>query len=177
MMTRRKKLLAGWLILLTALSLHAPSAVAGSEEFDRVVKLIETHFRVKRKRLPFFANMVMRRAVRVSGVHSFKVAIFEDQDFSSPAGGGELGQAMRGALAPEWELLVRTASRGAAERTFIYTRDAGEYIKLLIVTIERREATVLQVEVTPQAFINWLKNPDQMGKALVGEVARETPED
>ena len=46
---------------------------------------------------------------------------------------------------------------------------------VLVITIERREATVIQASVAPQILAELLKNPDEMGKALTDEATISDP--
>jgi len=54
-------------------------------------------------------------------------------------------------------------------------RDAGKNFHVLVITIERREATVIQATVAPQILAELLKNPDGMGKALTDEATTSDP--
>ena len=177
MMNRNRHWLVACAVALLLLSQDTPRAAtpAANREFAAVVRLVESHYRVRRRRLPFMAGTIMRIAARRVGVRDLRLAVFEDQDFTPRAGDQEFAAAVGAALSGEWQPLVRISSR-SGERTFIHLREAGENLRLLIVNIERREATVAQAEVTPQTLAEWLQNPDRMGRSLVREATGQTPE-
>lgn len=152
--------------------LAAPVAAGKEAEFGAVVKLIESHYGVKSKGIPLLARAgirVAQRVTRFSECGSVKVAVFEDQDFSTPAGGIDFGRLLKGALQPAWQSLVEVYSRQSGEQTYIYTKEAGERFKVLVVTTGRRDGTVVQVELAPQKLAILLKDPETMGKRLTDE--------
>ena len=158
----------------------AVTAATKGAEYSAVVKLVETHYRVKHRSVPFVANLgvktakvVSKNARRVLPFGDFKLAIFEDQDFSgrdAPAGGGgDLRAGLRRTLEPEWHPLV--AARLEEEgQTYTYTKAAdGDKFKVLIVVIGQRDATVLQVNLNPEEFAKLLLNPEQQSRELTNE--------
>lgn len=174
---------------LVALALTLPMLLtlpvaAGGKEFGDVVKLIESHYRVKHKSIPFAARMglkatqaVARRVLRYAEYGSVKFAYFEDQDFTAPKSGLEFHSAMRGAIEPEWEPLVQVRMPKDAEQTYIYTKEAGKFFRVLVVQISRRDATVEQVEVAPAKLLELMRDPDAMGKTLTDEASSDTEND
>lgn len=170
-----KRIIPPLLIIIVVLSSLTPVAKAAKGmEFSGVVKLIESHYRVKRKGMPTLANLGMKvartaAAIWLAEAGKFEFAIFEDQDFSPPAGKGEFRTAIHTALHPEWHPLVLVHTGQGGEQTYIYTREAGEQFKVLVVTIGRRDATVLQVGLKPDALMQLMKNPETMGKELTDE--------
>ncbi|HEV2880374.1 MAG TPA: hypothetical protein VGX24_03620 [Pyrinomonadaceae bacterium] len=158
----------------------AATAVAATKgaEYSAVVKLVETHYRVKHRGVPFVANLgaktakvVSKSARRVLRFGEFKLAIFEDQDFSgrdAPAGGGDIRAGLRRTLEPEWHPLV--AARLEEEgQTYTYTKADGDKFKVLIVVIGQRDATVLQVNLNPEEFAKLLLNPEHESRELTNE--------
>ena len=71
--------------------------------------------------------------------------------------------------------LVQTLAPKSEEQTYVYLRDAGKNFHVLIVTIEKNEATVVQATVAPQVLADLLKTPDEMGKALTDEATISDP--
>jgi hypothetical protein len=82
---------------------------------------------------------------------------------------------MQTALAAEWSALVQTLAPKDEEQTYVYVRDAGKNFHVLIITIEKNEATVVQATVAPQILADLLKTPDEMGKALTDEATTSDP--
>ncbi len=178
MMNRNRHWLVAFAVALLLLSQDAPraaTAAAGDREFDAVVRLLESHYRVRRRRLPFMAGTIMRIAARRVGVRNLRLAVFEDQDFVPRAGDAEFATAVGAALSDEWQPLVRISAQNG-ERTLVHLREAGENLRLLIVNIERREASVVQAEVSPQTLAEWLQNPERMGRSLAREATDGTQE-
>ncbi len=177
MMRHNKRWLVAFAVALLLLSQDTLVATpaAANRDFDAVVRLVESHYRVRRRRMPFMAGTIMRIAARRAGVRNLRLAVFEDQDFTARQGDTEFAAAVGAALSGEWQPLVRINSR-SGERTFIHLRQAGENLRLLIVNLERREATVVQAEVTPQTLAEWLQNPERMGRSLAREASDGTQE-
>ncbi|HVF48914.1 MAG TPA: hypothetical protein VNA19_02430 [Pyrinomonadaceae bacterium] len=178
----RKELLTRFVVALLLLS-HLANAHAAykSIEFGDVVKLIERHYGVKHKGIPALANMglkasqmVARRLTRYAEYGSVKVAFFEDQDFTAPAGGLDFHAAMRTRLEPEWQPLVQVRTDRNAEQTYIYTKEAGKFFKIVVVSIGRRDATAVQLDIAPQKLMLLMRDPDAMGKTLTDDAAGDT---
>src|SRR2546428_68618 len=79
------------------------------------------------------------------------------------------------ARAAEWSALVQTLAPKNEEQTYVYVRDAGKNFHVLIITIEKNEATVVQATVAPQILAGLMKSPDEMGKALTDEATISDP--
>ena len=152
-------------------------AGAGDDGFNNVVKVIEQFYHVKHQSIPLLARAGMkavRTAARIKGgeyrklaeAGSVKVAFFEDQLFDSHGQIASFKAAMQTTLTRNWSPLVQTMAPKDEEQTHIYVREAGDKFSLLVVTIERHEATVVQATVAPQVLADLMKDPGGMGKAL-----------
>ena len=97
--------------------------------------------------------------------------LFHPED--GPAGGMDFSRLLKGALQPAWQSLVEVYSRQSGEQTYIYTKEAGERFKVLVVTTGRRDGTVVQVELAPQKLAILLKDPETMGKTLTDEATSD----
>jgi len=164
-MTMPRRFLVRAAVLLTALLLTAATASAKGDDFKMLVQHVESHYHAKRLRIPLLgvANFAVK-IVRPKGVKGFKLAVFEDQDFSPRPGDRGPETAMRSVLPLEWQPLVRVRSRGG-ERTYIYAREDGKDIKLLVVTLGPRSAVVIEAKLNPKSLMNDLDQPRQMGKS------------
>jgi hypothetical protein len=169
-MPKHRKLLAHALvaIIITATMLVAvpQTARADDAEFDAITKHLKLFYHAKRISIPFLglANFFVK-IVRPAGVKSFKVAIFEGLNFAAGETNTELGLLMRNALSPEWQPLVRIRSRDG-EQVYVYARDAGENIKLMVVTIDHSDAVVARVKLSPQRLSEFLNNPKILGVSV-----------
>src|SRR5712692_5129295 len=148
----------GLVLLLAMLSGVVSPAGAKGDDFNTAVRIIEQFYNGRHKSLPFLARAGMKAATtaaRISGgqrkriaeAGSVKIAFFEDQDFSSRGRIGAFKSSMNGALMTSWSPLVQTLSPKDEEQTYIYLREANEKFQVLVVTIERREAVVVQATV------------------------------
>ena len=169
-MTKHKNPIVHALVALaittTLLMAATPVARAGDPEFDAVTKHLKLFYNAKRVSIPFLglANFFVK-IVRPAGVKSFKVAIFEDLNFTGGKTDTELGSVLRSALSPEWHPLVRARSRDG-ERLYVYAREEGENIKLMVVTIDRSDAVVARVKLSPKRLSEFLSNPKILGISL-----------
>lgn len=168
-------------LVFIVLAGHVETAQAKGDDFGAVVKLIEQFYHVKHQGIPLLARAGIKTATtvaRISGgprqqlaeVGSVKVAYFEDQDFKSPlqptAGFMTFRNSIGVALAESWSPLIQVAAPQDNEQTYIYLRDAGEKFNVMVVTIEPREACVVQVTLSPQSLAKLMQDPDEMGKTI-----------
>ena len=173
--------------LMIALALALPfSARADRDGFNDAVKAIEQFYHVKHQNIPLLARASMKAvktAAKIKGgdykklaeAGSVRVAFFEDQTFNSHGQIASFKNAVQTALAAEWSALVQTLAPKNEEQTYVYVRDAGKNFHVLVITIEKNEATVVQATVAPQILADLLKTPDEMGKALTDEATTSDP--
>jgi hypothetical protein len=171
---KRRTIVAVVLVLL----LTANVVCAKGDDFNSVVKMIEQFYGVKHQGIPLLAKAgmkVARTAARIKGgearriaeAGSIKLAVFEDQEFN-----GEFikfRSTLNAALNQTWSPLVQTLSATDREQVYIYLREAGDKFNVLVITIEPREATVVQVTLSPKNLVLLLKDPEGTGKAITEE--------
>jgi hypothetical protein len=174
-------------VLIIAIALAAPlGARADRDGFNDAVKLIEQFYHVKHQNIPLLARAGMKAvktAAQIRGgeykklaeAGSVRVAFFEEQTFDSRGQIASFKTAMQNLLANEWSALVQTLAPKTEEQTYIYIRDAGKNFHVLVITIDRKDATVVQATVAPQILADLLKNPDEMGKALTDDATVSDP--
>lgn len=164
-------------IVLVALA-SASVVHAKDDDFNSVVKMIEQFYRVKHQGIPFLAKAGMKvgttaarikggQAKRIAEAGSIKLAVFEDQDFD-----GDLMKfraSLNGALTETWIPLIQTLSVKSEEQTYIFLRSAGEKFNVLVITIADRDATVIQVTLSPKNLAVLLRDPEGTGKAITDE--------
>ena len=170
----------GMVLLLATLSGVVAPAAAKGDDFNAAVRIIEQFYNVRHKSLPFLARAGMKAATtaaRISGgqrkriaeAGSVKIAFFEDQDFSSRGRIGAFKSSMNGALMTSWSPLVQTLSPKDEEQTYIYLREENDKFQVLVVTIERREAVVVQATVNPRTLALLMQNPAEMGREITND--------
>jgi VWFA-related protein len=143
-------------------------ALAKGKGFKDVVKHIETNYGAKKVRIPFLglANFAIK-LIRPAGVKGFKLAVFEDQNFSAREGAASFDAVMREAYNKDWQPMVQVSSkRNGASHTFIYVKSAGKDVQFALAVLEDREAVVLEVKFNPDAAARFLENPKIMGVSL-----------
>src|SRR5215468_8436476 len=162
---RRATLFAIMIALLLTPSFFA---LAKGKGFKDVVKHIETHYGAKKVRIPMLglANFAVR-LIRPAGVKGFKLAVFEDQNFSLLPGAASFDTVMRESYNKDWQPLVQINSkRDGNSHTFIYVKSSGKDVQFALAALENREAVVLEVKFNPDATARFLENPKIMGISL-----------
>jgi hypothetical protein len=173
-MTRLRITVAVLLVFLIS-----PSVVhAKGDDFKSVVKMIEQFYGVKHEEIPFLAKAgikVARTAARIKGgtakrvaeAGSIKLAIFENQKFDRDF--TKFRSSLNAALQETWSPLIQTVSATECEQVYIFLREAGSKFHVLVITIEQREATVVQATLSPKNLAQLLKDPEGTGKAITEE--------
>ena len=167
------KLLVVGMILTTV-----NAAPAKGDDFNSVVKMIEQFYRVKHVGIPFLAKAGMKvattaarikggQARRLAEAGSIKLAVFEDQDFNGDF--TKFRASLNEALNATWMPLIQTLSAQDEEQVYIFLKDAGQKINVLVITIEQRDATVVQVTLSPKNLALLLKDPEGTGKSITQE--------
>ena len=162
-MTRASSLTA--LTALLLLFAFASPVKARADDFDAVVRNVRAACGGRKVRIPFLGLAgFATRLVRPAGVKSFKLATFEDLNRAGDVAG--LGAAIGQTLGPEWRPLVRVRAAHGSEQTHVYVRDAGDDLKLMIVTLDADQATVIRAKVSPQALAKFARDPKVLGVSL-----------
>jgi hypothetical protein len=181
-----KKSLTIVVILLVsglALTMPAPGAPK-ADEFGSVVKLIEQFYHVKHESIPLLARAGLKAATtaarirggeygRLAEAGSVRIAFFEDQAFDSRGGIVGFKTSLNSTVGVTWSSLVQTVSPKDEEQTYIFVRNAGDHFNVLVVTIDRHDATVVQVNLKPDTLAQLLRDPNEMGKAITDDAAKD----
>ena len=174
----KRTTLIGISTVLLLTSLTAPVIDAKGDDFDSVVKMIEQFYNVKHQSLPFLAKAGMKvvgAAAKIRGgdlkrfaeAGSIKLATFEDQDFN----GDFLAfrRSLNDAMTTTWTPLIQTLSATEEEQTYVFLREKGDKFNVLVVTIEPRDATVVQATVSPKNVALLMKDPEEGARAIKRE--------
>ncbi|HJS22815.1 MAG TPA: hypothetical protein VJ751_00505 [Pyrinomonadaceae bacterium] len=151
---------------------------AKDDDFKSVVKMIEQFYGVKHVGIPFLARAGMKvattaarikggEAKRIAEAGSIKLAVFENQDFNADF--VKFRASLNGALNLTWIPVIQTLSATTQEQTYIFLRSAGDKFNVLVITIEPRDATVVQVTLSPKNLARLMKDPEGTGKAITEE--------
>jgi len=172
-----KPIATGILIVAFVLTTANVAHVKG-DDFNSVVKMIEQFYRVKHEGIPFLAKAGMKvattaarikggEAKRIAEAGSIKLAVFEDQNFNGDV--LKFRSSLNEALNVTWMPLIQTISATDAEQVYIFLKDAGDKCDVLVITIDQRDATVVQVTLSPRNLALLLKDPEGTGKAITQE--------
>jgi hypothetical protein len=174
------------IVCLAALFCVLTPAFARGDDFSAVVRTVEQFYHVKHQTIPLLARAGIKTATtaarirggdarRLAEAGSVKFAYFEEQDFNPHGQLINFKHAVDQILA-DWTPFVQTTASAEHEVTYIYLRDAGSHFNVMVVAIEGRDATVVQVNLAPKVLASLLQDPENMGKAIVDDAARDQPE-
>ena len=169
-----KIFIAVFVLCFTAL----PVVRGKGDDFNSVVKMIEEFYNVKHVGIPFLAKAGMKvatTAARIKGgaarrlaeAGSIKLAVFENQAFNGDF--RKFRSSLNQALNITWMPLIQTLSAAGEEQNYIFLRDAGDKTHVLVITIDERDATVVQVTLSQKNLALLLKDPEGTGKAITEE--------
>ena len=148
------------LLLLLALS---PAAFAVDRQFGDIVRAISDEFHTRPVHIPFFGlvNMVAF-AAHPAGTSHIDLAVFEHLDTSDRTG-RDLQQLVQRAVGRGWQPFIQVHSRrhGAEELVMVYLRPEGRSCRLLVTSIERDQATVVELKLNPDGFERWISDPEE----------------
>jgi hypothetical protein len=172
------KAIATSILLLALVFSTANVALAKGDDFNSVVKMIEQFYRVKHEGIPFLAKAGMKVATtaarikggearRIAEAGSVKLAVFEDQAFNGDV--MKFRGSLNEALNVTWMPLVQTLSATENEQVYVFLKEAGDKFNVLVITIDQRDATVVQVTLSPRNLALLLKDPEGTGKAITQE--------
>jgi hypothetical protein len=185
--TYRKKTNVAAVVAITLMFALVPAVQANGDDFGSVVRMIEQFYHVKHEGIPFLARASMKAATtaaRIKGgtakqiaeAGSIKLAIFQDQEFNSAGRFAKFRSSLNSALAQSWTPFVQTLSAKDEVQTYIFLRNAGDNFHVLVITIEQREATVVQVTLSPKNLALLMQDPNGMGRAITEDATTTDPE-
>jgi hypothetical protein len=172
-MTTSKRLIPRLSITVLLVSLTPTMALAGDESFSSVVKHLKSNYHAKQQ--GFFGAMVLARLavkmIKPAGVKNFKMTLLRDLDYSdAPAPeGGRFHSFIQSSIDSAWAPLVQYSAPREKQWTYVYVCREKEDVKLLVVTLQSRDALVLQTKFSPEKLVEFMNNPQIMGISLNSE--------
>jgi len=167
-MTTRTKALPLGIIAVILFSLAPGSTLAGDNSFSSVVRHIKSNYRAKQQ--GFFGAMMLARfavkVVRPAGVKNFKVVLLKDLDFSDRPGRSEFQAAARNVISNEWQPMVQYNSIKQNQYTHVYYTQEKDNVKLLVVTLQKDQAVIVQAKFSPEKLSKFIDDPRIMGISL-----------
>lgn len=154
--------------LMLAILLTWTAGRAADREFEQIVKAIESHYGVKPTHIPFLGlgNFLLKTA-HPEGVSGFRIAVFEHlDDRDRDRDQGDLDAFMNRLGGSNLHPIVQVYSRQSGESTYIYMGPPGKSTRMLVASIEEREATVVEVKVSTEALLQLLRDPNHIGESI-----------
>jgi hypothetical protein len=171
-MTKKKIILP--VLLLAVFLCTMQTANAQGKAYDKIVRHLQQDYQAKKVKIPFmWLAKIAVKVVKPAGVKSFNVTLFENLTFSRATLDQEMQSAMKDSLGPNWSPIIRIRSH-EGEQVYMYMRDEGENVRLMMVTISKENATVIRAKFNADKFIEFLNNPKVMGISL-GSDKKEEP--
>ncbi len=147
--------------LLAIFSVSGAGALAADREFSDVVRAIGDECHVHPTHIPFFGMVnAFTAAVHPAGTRHIDLAVFENLNPENRPRAGAIERAIGGS----WTPLVHVRSNFDRETVYVYLRQTGRDWKLLVVSTERTEATVVELLLDINALARWLSDPDHCAR-------------
>lgn len=165
-MSDSKKTLAALTLLFVFAAGAVSTAKAGGKEYEAVVKHLKTKYQAKKVNIPmiWLARFAVRM-VRPAGVKSFSITTFENLKFSRETLDAEMQMALKNSFSGDWSPIFRARSR-KGEQAYMYAREAGSSVKVMVVTINEDKATVIRAAFSPEKLADFINDPKIMGISL-----------
>lgn len=163
-MRHRSKLLARAILLSVILQFLPVTALAGDQEFRLLVDRVSAYY--QKRPLPFMGLLsFIGNCFTPHGVSHLQMAIFEDVSSGRRPPEEEFQSSLEGLVGPGYQPFVRVYNSHSGERTFIYAREYGKKnYEMLIVSMERTEAVIMQMRLDPAALRDWVDEPVRRGR-------------
>ena len=165
-MLKSKKNLIALALLLVAFTFSAATANAQKKDYSAVVNHLKTKYQAKKVNIPFmFLARFAVKMVRPAGVKSFSITLFEDLKFSRETLDREMQTALKNSMSAEWSPIFRVRSRDG-QQAYMYMREAGDSVKIMLVTIDKNQAAVIRAKFSPEKLAEFINNPKILGISL-----------
>lgn len=162
----QKKMLLALAFLLMVFTFAAPTANAGGKEYKSVVKHLKSKYQAKKVKIPmvWLARFAVRM-VRPAGVKSFSITTFENLKFAPETLDAEMRNALANSFSDDWSPIFRVRSR-KGEQAYMYMREAKDSVKIMLVTINQTQATVVRAAFNPDKLADFINEPKVFGISL-----------
>lgn len=173
------------LIVVALVGVIPATASADDKSFSSVVKYLKSNYRAKGRSTFGFINLArfVVKIARPAGVKNFKVSMLHSLDFSESPNpdSPEFHNFIRNIVHSDWRPLVQYNGRNRQQWSYIYVMEEKENVKILAVSVQQREAFVVQFKFSPEKLIAFINDPKIMGISLKGDSAEnntdQTPPD
>ncbi len=151
----------GAAIVAMAALLCGATAQAADREFSDVVRAIGDEFHARPTRIPFFGMVnLFTAAAHPAGAKHIDLAVFENLH-SYDRGTAD---NVRRAVGASWTPFIQVRSGRDRETVLVYMRQTGHDWKLLVVAMERAEATVVELLLDADGLARWISDPEHCAR-------------
>jgi hypothetical protein len=148
-------------LLLSASVLCGASAHAADREFSEVVRVISDECHARPTRIPLFGMVnAFAAVVHPAGAKHVDLAVFENLGSDDRPRAGTIQRA----VGASWTPFIHVRSDRDQETVYVYMRQAGRDWKLLLVSLERNEATVVQLLLDADGLARWIADPEHSAR-------------
>lgn len=134
---------------------------AADREFSEVVRAIGDAYHARPTRIPLFGLVnAFTEVAHPAGAKHIDLAVFEDLH----TGNRNIRDGIRSAVGSSWTPFIQVRSDRDHETVFVYMRQVGHDWKLLLVAMERAEATVMQLSLDADALARWVTDPENCAR-------------
>ncbi len=150
-------------LIVIAVWMSSCAVLEGADRgFDDIVRAISDQFHTRPMHIPFFGLVNFATFVaHPAGVKHLDLAVFENLDLDNHSA-RDLAEVIRSADGG-WRPFVRV--RGHAQTVLVYMAEERGDCRLLVLTVETGEVTVVELKLNPETIQAWLREPDHLGKA------------
>ena len=165
-MSNLKRYLFASILLVMFTAAPVTHVYAGGKEYEAVVKHLKTKYKAKKVKIPmiWLARFAVRM-VRPAGVKSFSITTFENLKFTRDTLDVEMQMALKNSFSALWSPIFRVRSR-KGEQAYMYAREDGNSVKVMVVTINEDKATVIRAAFSPEKLADFVNDPKIMGISL-----------
>lgn len=163
-----------FLVLGFVVASVAQAKTKSRKEYDAIVYHLKSQYHAKKVNL--FVMWAARAIVSIAhpaGVKSFSLTVFDHLKFAPDKVDDEMQAAMRNSFGPEWSSIFHIRSRDG-QQAYMYMRDAGENVKIVLVTIDKENAAVIRATFSPDKLAEFINNPKIFGISLNDDKPAET---
>ncbi len=138
-------------------------ALGAERDFQSVVGAIEARLGVRHTHIPMLGlTKLFIRVSAPSGDRQFELATFENIS-SSPGNMRDFRSAVSHALGDSWLSMVQVQAQGRSQYTGIFLKGHGGRLHMMVATIEAREATIVEIQLSAAQLFDWLRAPERIG--------------
>lgn len=138
------------LALVTTLAAGSATPVdRGLDDFDGVVKSIESHYHKKRVWIPFMGVIgFVSNAARPLGASDFRLAVVD--------GIGDRNNPPDLTFGEHWRPVIRVRERNGESINIMAREEGTKTVKLLMMVVDNDNAVVMQMRMSPTRFLQFI---------------------